>query len=81
MPIVNGTALTQHNFLSCYETAQIIHEKYDPLDEIALGFKVRALNKMRGYKRPRKEFEQFKKRYARIMDDKYSRTFKEVTNL
>ena len=36
---------------------------------------------MKGYKRPRKEFEQFKKRHLMIMNEKYARTFNEITNL
>jgi len=71
---------SEKKYPACVETAQIIHEKIDPIDEIALAFKIRALNKMKSYKKAHDEFEQFKKRYSKTFNDQYPQTFNEILN-
>ncbi|MCP3933373.1 MAG: hypothetical protein GY705_30255 [Bacteroidetes bacterium] len=71
----------ERQYLSCLETARIIHEKFDPIDEIALSFKIKALNKIKSQKKAYDEFELFKKKYTATYNDNYVRTFNEVENL
>jgi DNA-binding SARP family transcriptional activator len=66
--------ISSKNYLSCIDTAIIIHEKYDELDEMALSYKINALNKIKGHSKAQNEFELFKKRYFAIYKEEYTKT-------
>jgi two-component SAPR family response regulator len=73
--------LFKEDYLACLDTANLIHEKYDPLDEIALSFKVTALNKMKGFSKSQNELELFRKRYFATFQEEYKNTVDEVMHL
>lgn len=70
----------EKKYLSCFETAQIIHSKFDSLDEMALRFKIKALNKMKSQSKAHEEYELFKKRYFSIYKEQYKLSFNEIEN-
>ena len=72
---------TKKNFLTCFETAGIIHEKYDEINEIALKYKIVALNKMKGHLKSKNEFSLFKKRYLATYQEEYKLSIDEINKL
>jgi len=72
---------SKKNNLACFETAGIIHEKYDEINELALKYKIIALNKMKGHSKSKNEFELFKKRLFETYKEKYSGTIESLVNL
>lgn len=73
--------ISRKNYLSCLDTANAIHEKYDQLNEKALSFKFLALNKMRAHSKLQNEFSLFKKRYLATYQEAYSGTIDEINKL
>jgi len=69
------------NYLACFETAGIIHAKYDEINELALKYKIVALNKMRGHSKTKNEFSLFKKRYLATYEEEYKHTIDEINKL
>ena len=72
---------TQKNYLACFETARIIHEKYDEINEQALRYKILSLDKMKGHSKSKNEFELFKRRYFATYQETYSLTIDELNKL
>jgi two-component SAPR family response regulator len=73
--------LSRQEFLACLEVSSLIHDKFDPLDETALNFKITALNMMKGLSKSQNEFELFRKRYFAAYNEKYKRTLEDIINL
>ena len=69
------------NYLDCFETASIIHAKYDEINELALKYKIIALNKMKGHLKSKNEFEQYKKRYLATSKEAFTLTIDEINRL
>jgi two-component SAPR family response regulator len=72
---------THKNYLTCFETASIIHEKYDEINEEALRYKIISLDKMKGHSKSKNEFELFKRRYFATYQETYSLTIDELNKL
>lgn len=68
------------NYLTCFETASIIHEKYDEINEEALRYKIISLDKMKGHSKSKNEFELFKRRYFANYHETYALTIDELKN-
>jgi len=73
--------LFRKEYLACLDASNLILEKYDQFDEIALSFKVITLNKMKGHSKAQNEFELFKKRYFATYKEEYKLTIEEVMRL
>ena len=63
------------------QTARIIHEKYDEINEEALRYKILSLDKMKGHSKIKNEFELFKRRYFATYQETYSLTIDELHKL
>jgi len=74
-------ALLKDDYLICLDASNLIHEKYDQLDEIALSFKLKALNKMKGFSKSQNEFDLFKKRYLATYNENFKQTLEEMIQL
>lgn len=72
---------THKNYLTCFETASLIHEKYDELNEKALRYKIISLVEMKGHSKSKKEFELFKRRYFATYQETYTLTIDEINKL
>ena len=72
---------SKKNYLACFETAGIIHAKYDEINELALKYKIISLNKMKGHSKSKNEFSLFKKRYFATYQEEYKLTIDEVGKL
>jgi hypothetical protein len=70
----------EKKYLSCFEAAQIIHNKFDSQDEMALRFKIKALNKMKSQIKAHEEYELFKKRYYSVYKEQYKQSFTDIEN-
>lgn len=68
----------QKKYLNSFESAQLIHDKFDEIDEMALALKVRALDKLKSIKKAYDEYERYKKRYASFYKEHYKLTYEEV---
>ena len=68
----------EKKYLSCFETAQIIHNKFDTLDEMALRFKIKALIKMKSQSKAHEEYELFKKRYFASYKDQFTVAYSDI---
>lgn len=78
---ISNKYYAEKSYLNSFDSAQIIHENFDDIDEMALALKIRALNKLKSGKKAHDEFELYKKRFASIYSTKYSRSFQDVENL
>lgn len=73
--------IVQKNYLTCFETARIIHEKYDEINEEALRYKIISLDKMKGHSKSKNEFELFKRRYFATYQKPYALTIDALNKL
>ena len=74
-------SFTNNKYLTCFEMASIIHEKYDELNEEALRYKIISLDKMKGHSKSKNEFELFKRQYFATYQETYSLTIDELNKL